>query len=285
MRAWRFLCAAALLSFSNFGLVHKQASVFLASLAAALMFVAMPASAATLPDTSTSYSFLSGGNCVVCVSNDTGNVNIAFGGNQLMVFYGATSGKFAGFPPSILVGVENQGPGGGPTLVSNVFGSFWFAVNGPSGVSVPLVISALMAGSAASGTSVNVVLDLVHMQGSQLFGTTLGSVFADQGPQQIVSLVAPVTAISGDLYQLQMAGNASDLTGTVDVPNAQISGLQVSFANAADASEFTLQFSPNVFDAEGPIVVTPIPGALPLFITGLAMLGLLTWRRKRKAAA
>jgi len=32
-------------------------------------------------------------------------------------------------------------------------------------------------------------------------------------------------------------------------------------------------------------VVTPIPAALPLFATGLAGLGLLGWRRKRKAQA
>jgi hypothetical protein len=32
-------------------------------------------------------------------------------------------------------------------------------------------------------------------------------------------------------------------------------------------------------------VVTPLPAALPLFATGLGVLGLLGWRRKRKAAA
>jgi len=31
-------------------------------------------------------------------------------------------------------------------------------------------------------------------------------------------------------------------------------------------------------------VVTPLPAALPLFATGLGVLGLLGWRRKRKAA-
>ena len=30
---------------------------------------------------------------------------------------------------------------------------------------------------------------------------------------------------------------------------------------------------------------TPLPAALPLFATGLGVLGLLGWRRKRKAAA
>jgi hypothetical protein len=31
--------------------------------------------------------------------------------------------------------------------------------------------------------------------------------------------------------------------------------------------------------------VTPIPAALPLFATGLGVMGLLGWRRKRKATA
>jgi hypothetical protein len=31
--------------------------------------------------------------------------------------------------------------------------------------------------------------------------------------------------------------------------------------------------------------VTPLPAALPLFATGLGVLGLLGWRRKRKAKA
>ena len=33
------------------------------------------------------------------------------------------------------------------------------------------------------------------------------------------------------------------------------------------------------------ITQTPLPAALPLFATGLAGLGLLGWRRKRKAIA
>jgi hypothetical protein len=35
--------------------------------------------------------------------------------------------------------------------------------------------------------------------------------------------------------------------------------------------------------AEAPLVATPLPGALPLFVTGLGALGLLGWRRKKKA--
>ena len=37
--------------------------------------------------------------------------------------------------------------------------------------------------------------------------------------------------------------------------------------------------------ADEGLASTPLPGALPLFATGLGALGLLGWRRKRKAAA
>jgi hypothetical protein len=36
---------------------------------------------------------------------------------------------------------------------------------------------------------------------------------------------------------------------------------------------------------DGTATVTPLPAALPLFATSLGALGLLGWRRKRKAAA
>ena len=38
------------------------------------------------------------------------------------------------------------------------------------------------------------------------------------------------------------------------------------------------------FSLDG-VATTPLPGALPLFATGLGVLGLLGWRRKRKNAA
>ena len=34
-----------------------------------------------------------------------------------------------------------------------------------------------------------------------------------------------------------------------------------------------------------PVAETPLPAAFPLFATGLGALGLMTWRRKRKAVA
>ncbi|MGA8588836.1 MAG: hypothetical protein WB803_06060 [Pseudolabrys sp.] len=43
-------------------------------------------------------------------------------------------------------------------------------------------------------------------------------------------------------------------------------------------------FSATVTFTEGSVAAdTPLPAALPLFATGLAALGLMGWRRKRKA--
>jgi hypothetical protein len=47
---------------------------------------------------------------------------------------------------------------------------------------------------------------------------------------------------------------------------------------------FTLLISPDIGN-ESPPAATPIPAALPLFATGLAGLGLLRWRRRRKVEA
>jgi hypothetical protein len=51
-------------------------------------------------------------------------------------------------------------------------------------------------------------------------------------------------------------------------------GGATGFSGAAPASDWSLAPS-----------ATPLPGALPLFASGLGALGLLGWRRKRKAAA
>jgi hypothetical protein len=48
-------------------------------------------------------------------------------------------------------------------------------------------------------------------------------------------------------------------------------------------ADLTVQFTSDVSDAD--VSATPIPAALPLFATGLGVMGLLGWRRKRKAAA
>ena len=65
-------------------------------------------------------------------------------------------------------------------------------------------------------------------------------------------------------------------------PISNASLLALAFGNGASFGSRTLLFTAGdgLF---GEIVATPLPGALPLFVTGLGALGLLGWRRKRKA--
>lgn len=48
----------------------------------------------------------------------------------------------------------------------------------------------------------------------------------------------------------------------------------------------TYQYSTPLYpDETGTLVVNPLPAALPLFATGIGLIGLFGWRRKRKNAA
>jgi hypothetical protein len=90
--------------------------------------------------------------------------------------------------------------------------------------------------------------------------------------------VGPFTAITGPfvagLNTLQVIVNdtGAGITGNLN-PNSAPTGVSLT----AEVT-FTAPTTPGV-----PQV--PLPGALPLFATGLGALGLLGWRRKRKNAA
>jgi hypothetical protein len=62
--------------------------------------------------------------------------------------------------------------------------------------------------------------------------------------------------------------NGSNVLGTVGI------------SNNLDASFYSSNVTGSGLGVEYPIA-TPLPAALPLFITGLGALGLLTWRRRR----
>ena len=70
-------------------------------------------------------------------------------------------------------------------------------------------------------------------------------------------------------------------------------GLQIGFVKVSDSVFYALfddggagpdkDFDDMVVRIAAAPIATPLPGALPLFATGLGALGLLGWRRKRKA--
>jgi hypothetical protein len=84
-----------------------------------------------------------------------------------------------------------------------------------------------------------------------------------------------------------------DNTG-LDATYGQMTGVFTATHTSTPIRIQSILFGSTVFmiglddvSVTGPDVVgtTPIPGALPLFATGLGALGLLGWRRKRKTAA
>ena len=73
-------------------------------------------------------------------------------------------------------------------------------------------------------------------------------------------------------FTYNLSTSIGPITGGARVPPVAVftSAGQLLFDEVPEASTFTA-------------VVTPLPAALPLFATGLGALGLLGWRRKRKA--
>src|SRR5450759_5859565 len=84
----------------------------------------------------------------------------------------------------------------------------------------------------------------------------------------------PLYSVTGSSLLIQTFGN--DLVTFLDLDGFFNSVLLSSTGNSFEFANLT---------AWDPPIATPLPGALPLFATGLGALGLLGWRRKRKAAA
>jgi hypothetical protein len=94
----------------------------------------------------------------------------------------------------------------------------------------------------------------------------------------ILSLTLNPGVVTPIHFELEASGNAT-LSGNATASADPYIFIAPSNSNAGD---YSIVVSSNVGNEP---LVTPLPAALPLFATGLGALGLLGWRRKRKAAA
>jgi hypothetical protein len=62
-----------------------------------------------------------------------------------------------------------------------------------------------------------------------------------------------------------------------------LSDAAITAATVISGVTFDFGTGPDTFLDGTPTAVNPLPATLPLFATGLGVLGLLSWRRKRKA--
>jgi hypothetical protein len=162
--------------------------------------------------------------------------------------------------------------GGAPTPAHALTFSFSFANTANGGGTVQGLIYGLSDNATSSATQIQITSNTDGFGVGQYAGTfafntftvSSGSITGAQVEYFGAGNSSPdVTCCSLYMYYNTSVINGFGLTDAAD-----------SVTNNFDASDiFTL--APE----------TPIPSALPLFATGLGALGLLGWRRKRKAQA
>lgn len=162
------------------------------------------------------------------------------------------------------------------------FGFFW-ALLGASqhGLAAPV----------GPGDTFNIAYDMTvgHPPGSVYTHVTWQLVFSDGGffqPGQSInfeaydssnSLLGSQSITQGFVFPIDNISAGFFTLATVD----PIGFLKVTSLNAV----FDLAGGNALLDAtsilSNAVVITPLPAALPLFVSGLGVLGLITWRRKR----
>lgn len=110
-----------------------------------------------------------------------------------------------------------------------------------------------------------------------------------QGNSQLFHLSHPFAFFSGAAFTFETT--YAFLGNYVATYNASITvGGSILFPPCEGSPGVTCPRNTTLFftyDLSGstPVLVTPLPAALPLFATGLGVCGLFGWRRKRKAMA
>ena len=102
-----------------------------------------------------------------------------------------------------------------------------------------------------------------------------------------VTTITGITGVSltaGTWYFLYITAGAADTFDAWNFNSTGATGTEETFCNLGSCP-FTQSRSLGAFDVVGGVTATPLPTALPLFVSGLGGIGLLGWRRKRKAQA
>jgi len=175
--------------------------------------------------------------------------------------------------------------GTGAASTADVYLRYQFDFNGPA-TSVPMIVNANGSITSTGGGSSSAALSITG-NGVNI-NYNLGCAGAPGNPICSPPVSTPQTApfFTNSVYTVIMTitldGGAAG--GQPTDQNQTMSGFidPMFTIDLANASDFTFDFSSGLIP---PASGTPLPAALPLFASGLAALGLLARRRKRKAAA
>lgn len=154
---------------------------------------------------------------------------------------------------------------------------------GPNGIELRNNV----AGTAFDGVNFVELDTTANSLATQIIGTTNGQIY------NLSFAYAPRTGIPASSNGIEVFWNSTSLgtfTGDGTVSSAwTLYTLSVLGTGAGDALKFVAVGTSDSFggslDDVSLVANTPLPAALPLFASGLGALGLLRWRKKRKAAA
>ena len=186
---------------------------------------------------------------------------------------------------------------GTPGVLTSNFNPSGLAAINADGIGVGTAITVFSGNTGGLFLSSNTDLTFTFMgkeasyTNQLLFGNTV--LFDNNGAPGAASVTVNANAgLVPFSFQAVTPGNLSANNGGTFVPGLQIAFVQVSelvyYALFDDGGgRMDRDFDDMVVritDPDpAPVAAVPLPAALPLFATGLGALGLLGWRRKRKA--
>lgn len=250
------------------------------SLLAVLATLSSEAFALTLPPSSiTSQVVL---NSTTQAQNGSTSVSNSFS-------LGGLSGSvFANVQPSPHITATASAAAGGSQTISRATLQYWFGLEGPAGVNVPIIITA-----HAQTTDTNVTTQAILSLTTSAFAKTIayacssasgGNCNGSSGPSFSVALPFTILSETPNILTMTLQAVANTFVDPTapDSSSAFIDPIITIDPSFARIDEFRLAFSAGVGNSP---IETPLPAALPLFATVLAGGGLIAWRRKRRAAA
>jgi len=184
--------------------------------------------------------------------------------------------------PSVLV--EAKGTGAvnvqGQTVQAQVQASaglsYQIWVKGPTGGTFVLLVGNIIVPGSVVGTSTgtsSATVTVTAPDGTVVYQNGADGIFTTDLFLKGSEVFSP-----NNVYTINLQATAMvDAVGSDKVD--MIAEVDPTFT--PEDPSYIIAYSPNLI----PTSDTPLPGALPLFATGLGALGLLGWRRKKKAVA